>query len=63
MGAKIMFQNPPPMAEMVARLQKVGINLGGPQKAFLDKHATHRGLIIDNNKVFCRTCNASANAH
>ncbi len=55
--AKVMFQNPPSIAEMKKQLQDVGIQLSSSQEEFLIEHATHRGLTVDPDRVHCRTCN------
>lgn len=54
---RVHFHDARPVAEVKADLAKMGLKLTKEQQDFLDQHDGHRGLTIDDNRVYCRTCN------
>lgn len=53
---RVMLRDPIPFEDLKQKLQKLGINLPPTRAEWLQRHAEHAGLVLEEKRFYCRTC-------
>lgn len=53
---KLLLRDPMPYPALHARLRQLGFNVTTEQNEWLQEHAGHANLSLENGRLYCRTC-------